>query len=264
MEPITLTVGGINRHYLLARPGGQPAALVLALHGMGATAAWADDEAGWSADFPQMGFALAIPEGLPPNPAKPSKFLTNPPRWGDLAADGAADVAFLAAVVQDAARRADVDPLARVTGFSNGAGMAFRFASARADLVAALAPVAGHCWIDPKPSRPIPTLYMIGTDDPLVPLGGGAVKLPWANRPAERPPVAETLTRWAAAIGCDSRVVGDGVIPGPVEFRVRFVEGHGHHWPGGKGRLGERLGGPSTDRVHANELIGEFFRSHLC
>jgi polyhydroxybutyrate depolymerase len=276
VEPIILTVGGTERRYLLARPEGKrPSALVLALHGMGAIAAWADPEARWSAHFTHIGFTLAVPDGLPPNREKPPKFLTNPPRWNDRGVKGQGsgtgedDVAFLAAVVEDAARRAGTEPRACVTGFSNGAGMAFRFAAERADLVTALAPVAGHCWVeDPKPGRPIPTLYLIGTDDPLIPLGGGPVKVPWANRTVVRPPVVETLTRWAAAIGCeaspdlvrDANGVREEVYPGPVEFRAVFVEGLGHHWPGGKGQLSERIGGRTSDRVNANELIGEFFQ----
>lgn len=251
METITWLRNGIERRYLLARPDGlRPSALVVALHGMGATAAWADDEAGWSAHFPRLGFALAMPEALPPNPAKAPKFLSNPPRWNDLMKEDADDVAFLAAVIEDAAERTGVEPRACLMGFSNGAGMAFRFAAERVDLVSALAVVAGLCWIDPKPSRPIPTLYMIGTNDPLVPLEGGSVKLPWTNRPAMRPSVAETLTKWATAIG------------DPALLQVQYIEGQGHHWPGGKGQLGERLGGTNTNRVNANEVIGEFFQRH--
>lgn len=251
MDSITLTIAGIERHYLLVRPEGRsPSALVVALHGMGATAAWADDEANWSVDFPRLGFALAIPDALSPNRAKPPKFLTNPPRWHDRG-EADDDVVFLAAVIVDAAQRTGLEPRACVTGFSNGAGMAFRLATERADLVTALAPVAGHCWVeDPKPSRPIPTLYMIGTADPLVPLEGGPVKAPWHERPVLRPTVAETLTKWATAIG------------DPVLLQVQFLEGHGHHWPGGKGQFSERIGGPNSAKVNANEVIGEFFRRH--
>lgn len=258
MDSITLTIAGIERLYLLARPEGRsPSALVVALHGMGATAAWADDEANWSVDFPRLGFALAIPDALPPHPAKPPKFLTNPPRWNDggIRGQGAGgsqnDVTFLTAVIEDVAHRTGLEPRACVTGFSNGAGMAFRLAAERPDLVTALAPVAGHCWVeDPKPSRPIPTLYMIGTADPLVPLEGGPVKAPWHERPVLRPTVAETLAKWATAIS------------DPALLQVQLIEGHGHHWPGGKGQLSERIGGMKSDQVNANEVIGEFFRRH--
>jgi polyhydroxybutyrate depolymerase len=116
----------------------------------------------------------------------------------------------------------------------------------------------------------VPTLYLIGTDDPLVPVRGGLVTLPWGGRLARRPPVVETLERWAAAIGCgavpevvsDAGGVREEVYPGPVEFRAVAVEGLGHHWPGGRGQLHPRIGGPPSDRLRANEVIWEFFSRH--
>ncbi|HET6573558.1 MAG TPA: PHB depolymerase family esterase, partial [Fimbriiglobus sp.] len=201
MEFVAVTVAGVGRRYLLAGTSsavGQP--VVIVLHGTGGTAAWADDETGWSAVAAREGFALAIPEGLPPDPHKPPKFLTNPQRW----TEGTEDVEFLSTVIADVLRRASGDPRrVYLTGFSNGAAMAFRFAAERAELLAAVAPVAGYCEVpDPKPSRPVPTLTVIGTADPLVPLRGGPVRLPWGGRLVDRPPVAESLERWAKALGC--------------------------------------------------------------
>jgi polyhydroxybutyrate depolymerase len=281
VETVTVPVRGAERRYLLFRPPeAVPSArrsVVVYLHGAGGTAAWADRETGWSAVAAREGFVLALPEGLPPDPHRPPKFLTNPPRWNDgstqpggpLHSD-ADDVGFLAAAVADVLRRAGGDPRrVYLTGFSNGAGLAFRFAAERADLVAAVAPVAGYCWLPhPKPGRPVPTLYVIGTADPLVPLRGGQVRLPWDGRLAGRPPVVQTLEKWAAALGCSPvpEVVSDAggvrqeVYPGPVEFRAVFVEGLGHHWPGGQGQLNPRIGGRPSDKLNANELIWDFFR----
>ncbi len=145
--------------------------------------------------------------------------------------------------------------------------MTFRFASERAHRVAAIAPVAGHLWLStPKPSRPVPTLYLVGTRDLLIPLNGGDVRLPWTNRLVRRPPVTETLERWAAAIGCSPIPVNraEGTVridryPGSVKFDAITVEGLGHHWPGGRGQLNPRLAGPPSDAVNATEMIWEFF-----
>ncbi|MBY0460220.1 MAG: hypothetical protein K2V38_23130, partial [Gemmataceae bacterium] len=153
--------------------------------------------------------------------------------------------------------------------FSNGAGMTFRFAAEAADRVSAIAPVAGHCWPPaPRPSRPVPTFYTIGTRDLLVPLRGGEVRMPWHNRLARRPPVAESLERWAAALGCEtiSEVVRDAPpvrverYPGPVVFEVMTIDGLGHHWPGGGAQLNPRFAGPPSDAVNATEAIWGFFR----
>jgi len=252
--------------------------LVVFLHGTGATAAWGDDESGWSQLAAKAGFVLAVPEALRPDPTSPPKFLTNPQRWNDgspTAATGmlkADDVEFLAKVIDDAQTRTGVDP-ARifVSGFSNGAAMAFRVAAELSDRIAAVAPVAGYCWLpSPKPARPIPTLYLIGSLDPLVPLRGGEVRSPWQHRYVRRPPVADTLERWAGALGCtpmprmesDNDGVRMDVYPGPVPFRVITIEGLGHHWPGGRGGFNPRIAGPSSDRVHATELVWDFFQQH--
>lgn len=281
MDRITLTTDGPPRHYALHAPGhgAGPRPLVLFLHGAGGTAAWADDETGWSGLAEREGFVLALPEALPPDQTRPPKFLTNPARWNDgsrgMIGDPstADDVRFLAAVIDDVSSRTAID-LRRVYlgGFSNGAGMTFRAAAELADRFAAIAPVAGYCRVtDPKPARPVPTLYIVGTIDPIIPLRGGEVRSPWRHRLVRRPAVAETLERWAAAIGCDPipRLESDAdgvrteVYPGPVEFRAVTIDGLGHHWPGGKGMLNHKIAGPPSDKMDATAAVWEFFRTHI-
>jgi polyhydroxybutyrate depolymerase len=280
VDRVTLAVGGGTREYrlfvLVGRAGGvsPPSSgpglpFVIFLHGTGGTAQWADDETGWSALAAREGFALALPEGLPPHPGQPPKFLTNPQRWNDGPEGATDDVAFLAALIDDVGTRAGTDPRrVYLSGFSNGAGMTFRAAAGLADRLAAVAPVAGYCRVpDPKPVRPVPTLYLIGTADPLVPPRGGDVRNPWKHRLVRRPPVADTLDRWAAALGCERvpRVESDAggvrtdVYPGPVEFRAVWVDGLGHHWPGGKGRLNPRIAGPPSGTLDATAEVWRFF-----
>jgi polyhydroxybutyrate depolymerase len=295
VERIALEVGETRREYLLFVPRNKGARLplVVFLHGTGATAKWADDETGWSRLAAREGFALALPQALSPHPDQPPKFLTNPPRWQD--ATGTEDVTFLAAAMTDAASRSGADPSrVFVCGFSNGAAMAFRVAAELAERVAAAAPVAGHCRVpDPRPARPVPTLYVVGSADPLIPLRGGDVRNPWEHRYVRRPPVVETLEKWAQAIGCEpipttdpsptppSRgegptppsLVGKGAgglgllrvdtYPGPVAFRSVVIDGLGHHWPGGKGQFNHRIAGPPSDTVNGTELVWEFFQQQM-
>ena len=86
-----------------------------------------------------------------------------------------------------------------------------------------------------------------------------------------RPPVRETLEKWAKALGCpaEPRLLSDEngvrrVAYGPcrdgVEFRAVTVAGLGHHWPGGRGQLKRSLAGMPSDKFRANEAIWEFFR----
>lgn len=276
MNRIAIIVRGEPREYMLfgCSPGSP---LVIVLHGAGGTATWADGETGWSALAAREGFAVAFPEGTRPRPDLPPKFLTNPPRWNDGSPGPtgepatADDIGFLSVMIEDIISKHCVD-LHRVylTGFSNGAGMAFRAAAELSERLAAVAPVAGYCWVPaPNPARPIPTLYIVGTADPLIPLRGGDVRSPWQHRLARRPPVAESLERWAAALGCDPvpRLLSEEsgvrveVYPGPVEFRALQVEGLGHHWPGGKGQLNPRLAGAPSNRLDATAAVWEFFRT---
>ena len=223
------------------------------IHGAGGSADFAVDETGWSRLADAARFAVVYPEGMPAKPDKAPKFLTNPQEWNDGSGRGRHDdVGFLLAILDNLAGL--IDPVrVYVTGFSNGAGMAFRFAAEHADRVAAVAPVAGHCWMaDPRPVRPIPTIYLIGNADPLVPLDGGTARTPW-GRVDGRPAIADTLHRWASVIGN---------APGSDLFPVRIIPGHGHHWPGGKALLSERLGGPASSAVDATTEIWEFFQRH--
>jgi polyhydroxybutyrate depolymerase len=103
----------------------------------------------------------------------------------------------------------------------------------------------------------------------LLPLRGGEVKLPWTNRLARRPPVADTLERWAVALGCspvptllnDAGGVSVTRYAGPVVFEALTVEGLGHHWPGGRAQLNPRTAGPPSDALDATKTIWEFFRN---
>jgi polyhydroxybutyrate depolymerase len=217
------------------------------LHGAGGSADFAAVETGWSDHATTHGFAVVYPEALAVKPEKKSKFLTNPQEWNDGSGRGRHDdVGFLTAVLDDLAGQIDRNRI-YVTGFSNGAGMTFRFASERADQIAAIAPVAGHCWIDPKPARPVPTFYLVGDSDPLVPMTGGPVRSFWGTRET-RPPVEDTLKKWGSAIGQAARL------------DVRVIRHHGHHWPGGPALLGQRLGGPVSPEVDATREIWDFFR----
>lgn len=223
------------------------------LHGAGGSAELAAVETGWSRLAAAEGFAVVYPEGLAVRPEKKPKFLTNPQEWNDGSSRGRHDdVGFLVAILDRLSQQIDPGRV-YLTGFSNGAGMAFRLAASRAERIAALAPVAGHCWIEPKPIRPIPTFYMVGDSDPLVPLAGGQVRTPWGKL-ERRPAVAETVDRWGKAIGQP---------PGSDRFRIVVIPGHGHHWPGGSAVLGTRLGGPASDRVDATKEIWEFFRRSI-
>jgi polyhydroxybutyrate depolymerase len=270
--------GGLERRCLVREPEhpvlpqGWP--LVFMLHGAGATALWTLNESRWQAIADREGILLAFPEGVPRDPGQTGHFLRNPLLWNETArTDLPDDVGYLAALLGDELpSRFPVDRR-RVfgSGFSNGAGMVFRLAASNADWLTAVAPVSGLCPVEEiRLTRPVPTLLVLGGRDPLVPWHGGDVKTPWGSC-ARRPAVADTLHRWAKALGCRDEPVridqGNGLVElayspeGADEplFVVLRDDALGHHWPGGRAQLPRRLAGPPSARLDAAETLWRFF-----
>ncbi|MBM4161555.1 MAG: hypothetical protein FJ217_10705 [Ignavibacteria bacterium] len=251
---------------------------VLILHGAGGSGEGYLERAGWREKAEQEGFIAIAPDGLPARPTGRPSFLLNPRLWntGQLREGSPRtkvdDIQFFKDLLNHVRQRVKLDAhRIYVTGHSNGAGMTFRLAHEMAERFAAIAPVASLCWIEePKPARPLPTLYMIGTEDPLVPLAGGESRLPWGRRTT--PPVETTLRKWSVALGCNQapRTVRDdstvqvleyGPCDTNVPFTVWFIKAQGHEWPGGEAMLPGRIMGPSRMAVRATDVIWEFFKS---
>jgi polyhydroxybutyrate depolymerase len=280
----TIDHGGLRRHYLLHAPGGddsEPRPLIVLLHGAGGTSDWTLEETGMASKADREGFLLAVPDATRADPSRPAGFLENPQVWNDnggpglLGGSGADDVGFIRAMLDRIGQLFPVDAKrVYVTGFSNGACMTFCLGNEMSERFAALAPVSGSLRLrNPHPAIARPTLYLIGSEDPLMPLDGGVITSPWGGHTFRRAPVAEAARRWAVALGCPpepavSRV--DGTVhvreygPGRdnAVLLVYVVGGLGHHWPGGRGRLNRRFAGQPSDRVRANDLIWDFFRQH--
>lgn len=278
----TLELHGREREYLLhvppAHDSSTPAPLVLSLHGAGGTHTLSRDSTAWSAKADAEGFLVAYPEAVRTHADKPVSFINNPTFWnvgqGGLAEKlGVSDVDFLATLIQTIGREHAIDTRrVYVSGFSNGAAMAMRFAIERSDLVAAACAVAGHLWIrEQQPQHPVSLIYIAGDSDPLSPWDGGTFTTPW-GRPFTSPPVRETIDRWASWIESTIRFDmprDDGVTftrYGPDararEVQIYKIAGCGHVWPGGPPVLAERITGPSTDKLAATDVVWDFFRKH--
>ena len=273
LTPIVIDVGGSARRALVADPPGAKARpLLVMFHGAGATAQIAADQTGFAALGAREGFIAAFPEGTARDPSAPPQFRLNPQTWNDgsgrghVARNAIDDVAFTDALLDRFVSGGRADPAALyLTGFSNGGSFAFRAAAALSARVAAVAPVAGHCWNEPVLARPVPALYIMGSADPLNPLAGGAVTTPWGGTEVH-PPADRSGERWARANGCvgEPRVRRDGALEwteydgcGGRVIRC-IVEDLGHVWPGGPRLLPERLVGRRSDALRGSEEIWRF------
>jgi polyhydroxybutyrate depolymerase len=130
-------------------------------------------------------------------------------------------------------------------------------------------------WPNDQPlAYPVPLLFIIGTADPLNPIEGGEVKVPWSLRETSyRGPIGDSIAAWRALLGCGGQgktIVDRGGVKeiawdkcakgGEVEYYT--VEGLGHVWPGGTTRLPERWIGRASDKLNATAVIWEFFKGH--
>ncbi|MBI5866235.1 MAG: hypothetical protein HZB38_17330, partial [Planctomycetes bacterium] len=205
-------VGGLVREYLVhAAPtadSSSPLPVVLMCHGGGGSAKTAATSTRLSDKADAMGFLAVYPQAVPLHPGQPVTFLRNPTFWNVGAGFGHAerigidDVAYVGAVLDDLSRRFPIDPSRiYVAGFSNGAAMAMRAAIDLSGRFAAVAAIAGHLWRKtPPPAHPLPLLYMIGEDDPVVPRAGGVVHSPWGDSHT-LPPVSDTVDCWVRWLG---------------------------------------------------------------
>lgn len=263
-----------------ALPAGGLRPVVVLLHGAGGTAALALSNTRWAALADREGILLACPEGTRPDPIAPPVFRLNPQSWNDgsgrghTARAGIDDVGFLDALLTDLVRDHIGDPARMyLVGFSNGGSLAFRAGAELAPRIAAIGPVAGHCWVAPaRGPRPVSALMMFGGQDLLNPPGGGEVTTPWGSV-EYHPPIRESFDRWRAFNGCSGTPLDSSTAEGVREWsatecasggevRCLVIEDLGHHWPGGPRLLPPWIAGPASRRVDGTRTLWEFLRRH--
>jgi polyhydroxybutyrate depolymerase len=190
------------------------------------------------------------------------------------------DVGFIRALVTSLAVSYPID-LHRVfvTGISNGGMMSLRLGCDLPDLIRGIAPVAASLPADIESSctraAGVSLAMISGTEDPLVPYGGGEVRAFGRDR-GKVIPVEKTLSLWARMDGCDAQDVAtplrDATDDGTRVTRVDRggcgsgarvvlfrVDGGGHTWPGGMTYLPDSLVGRTSRDFDACDAIWSFF-----
>ena len=246
-----LSFGGLDRTYQLHVPPGveHPAGLVINLHGAGATGGTQASLSNYNSAADQQGFAVVYPDGIDLSWAD-GRGASIPDR------QGVDDVGFLVALADRLIHDYGIAPgHVFATGLSAGAFMANRLACQRADVVAAIAPVAGSLGsaVPCAPSRPVSVFATHGAADPVVPYDGG----PMLGRggPSDIVAPAAMAERWRDLDHCPApiedavtaevrRFTASGCADGTEVTFVR-VNGGGHEWFGG-----------------ASDASAQFFASH--
>lgn len=286
---LAIAVNGSERTYIVHVPATyKPQALsplVIMLHGGGGTAKAASWETEWAVKAEKEGFLVIFPNAMARDPTRRSSFARNPQLWNDgsdrfyPSQHAPDDVGFITAILDDLSARFAVDERrVFVTGFSNGASMSFRVGAELSDRIAAIAPVAGALWFDPTKFRhSVSMCYITGTADPLNLIQGGVPKLATGVsdrvRSKPKPPVRDSILKWAKALGCPATTPSISDAHGvrtetysacmdTAEVVYIAVDGLGHTWAGGRSLLPESMVGKTSNTIRATDVIWEFFQKH--
>jgi polyhydroxybutyrate depolymerase len=268
----SVAVDGRQRTYLLHLPGRRPRGgratsprpIVVALHGRAGTGAGTAAITRLDPLADRHGFAVLYPDGFRRSWADGR---------GETPADKAKvdDVKFIRALLDEAGRRYHLDTRrAIVTGISNGGFLTHRLGCEMADRLAAIIPViAGmspQVAVGCRPARPVPTLLIMGTEDPLVPYEGGEMSGGRGSTLSAR----DTINRWARLDRCFGApvetevpdVVEDGTHVRTLRWstcaaaaaaQLTTMVGAGHTWPGS-----DRGTGPTTGQFDGADAVWEF------
>jgi polyhydroxybutyrate depolymerase len=196
------------------------------------------------------------------------------------------DVGFLDKVIGALVEKRSVDPEAVfIVGVSDGAMMAHRFACERTGTLRGFVSVIGSMPynVARKRSRcgkePISVLMINGTEDPIVPWGGGQVTFDGTDL-GRVIPVERTFAFWRRQNACEGvdvslipdfvpddgtrieRRKGTGCRP-LTKVELFAVEGAGHTWPSGWQYLPPHLVGPTSRDIDASVAAWRFFQSSL-
>ncbi len=237
-ETIDFVVGGDRPVTVHVPPGldaTKPAPLVILLHGFGASGFVQELVFQLQPEADKRGFLYAHPDGTIDADGK--RFWNATDACCDFGGTMVDDVAYLSGLVKEISEHHAVDPK-RIffTGHSNGGFMSHRLACDKADLIAAVASLAGSTYLDPakcNPSEKIGVLQIHGTKDDAV-LYDGEMK-----DGTGYPSAADTIAFWGGKNGCDAMAQSAPAIDIDVvlEGNETLVTRHENCQPGGGAEL---------------------------
>lgn len=272
----------LTRYYFVHIPPARSGkrALVINLHGGGGQGRRQEEFSAMDKTADKYGFYVVYPNGTG---RLHNRLLT----WNAGNCCGYAyehhidDVGFISHLLDVLIKQYPVDPRrVYVTGMSNGAMMSYYLAEKLPKRIAAIAPVAGgHMPDTHKAIEPMPIMHFHSLDDPRALYHGGlAPPFPFTKRRVVHPDIDAVLAAWARIDDCaptrkqvEQRQLKRDKI---VQTARKYVYEHcrrapvvlwqydntGHVWPGGQQHYLQRILGPGTRVIDANEAMWHFFQ----
>ena len=206
---IVVTIGGrsTNVHEPTGYDPGVPTPIVLLLHGYSGNGPGLDAFWGITPLADEKGFLFAAPNGTVDCTSR--RFWNATDACCNFCGSTVDDVAFLSALIDSIKANYNVDDRrVFLMGWSNGGFMSHRMACDRADVIAAVASMAGATWANPAacaPSEPVHSLQIHGTSDATILYAGGVLGS------TAYPGAVTTAETWAGYNGCD--IVADNSCP---------------------------------------------------
>jgi polyhydroxybutyrate depolymerase len=273
---LSLEVKGFARTVIVHVPRGSsdstPLALVLNLHGSGATALDQELFSGMNRTSNEDDFIVAYPQGVIPDGSGYDWNVPDEPLIGGrtVPQGSANDVTFLASLVRVLESKYCINSReVYATGFSGGAREVSQLACDESKIFAAVAPISGLRRPNPCPTtRAVPVIAFHGSADPVDPFTGNGEAY-WTYS------VPIAAKDWAAQDDCSVKPAKSRPFPGVTltsysrcaddsAVQLYEVKGEGHEWPGGPvmpSSLTSELG-PQSSAIDANDAMWSFFKAH--
>ncbi|WP_107040132.1 extracellular catalytic domain type 1 short-chain-length polyhydroxyalkanoate depolymerase [Brumimicrobium mesophilum] len=237
----TLQHDGKTREYILYVPqsydGQSELPLVINLHGHGSSML----EQLFYGEFRNIAdtanFIMVVPNGLFDS--------GNERHWNFYLPNGEDDIGFLSLLIDEVSSQYSIDQN-RIysTGMSNGGFMSYYLACNLSDKITAIASVTGTIIVTQlgncNPNKPVPTMLIHGTNDPVVPYNGN---IGFAS-------VNQVLDEWVSILNCSNsptvtqlpdidptdgcaaeHYLYEGGTNGATVEHYKIING-GHTWPG--------------------------------
>ena len=284
LQPFTLVWDGTERSYFVHYPGDKPPPnpkpVLFVLHGGGgADAEEMARRTGINRIADREDFLVVYPMGIDG-------------QWNDgrgktfrQAKDNTHvdDVGFIGEVIHTLVRKGHADPSRiYVMGLSNGGMMTYRLGIELGDRLAAIAAVIANLpenIAQRKPVRALPVLIMNGTEDPMMPWNGGAVRV-LGREFGSVLSTEQTVRYWVEAAHlppkpkihsledrepqdrCTVQVEEYQAEGNPVEVILYRIQGGGHNLPGGNTPDRPILLGRKCLDINGPEIIWSFLKRH--